>query len=230
LRRWLLRLALPVAVVAVALFPAAGTAWANKTININSGNVPTTAKAFGGHDCDFGGGPFADKDVWIFVLPGNAGDFVSITADFGANGTVTITRAANPGNFDTPGTPKAFLVEPAGFTLVGASAVVTDAATKTFFNLTGTCAATGTKTPTPTPTPPTTTTTAPGGGGGSSSSSTTHGGGGGSSSTAGSNGGTLPVTGVAVTGFVIAGLVLIGGGAALLYARRRMDRAQTPNP
>jgi LPXTG-motif cell wall-anchored protein len=107
----------------------------------------------------------------------------------------------------------------AGWTLTGASAEVSGD-TKDFFNLTGTCAATGTKTPSPPPTTPS--------GGGSSS---THGSpGGGSSSTGGSTGGTLPVTGVAVTGFVIAGLVLIGGGAALLYARRRMDRAHTPNP
>jgi LPXTG-motif cell wall-anchored protein len=213
---------------------ATGTAWANSTININSGNVPTTAAGFSGHECDpnSGGGPFANQDVWVFVLPGNhstSGDFVSITADFGANGTVTITSAANPGNFDNggPQTSKAWIVTPAGWTLAGATAVITG--TADFFNLTHTCPAGSSTTPTPTVTP-TTTTTAPGGGGGSSSTTSTHGGGGSSSSSAGSSGGTLPVTGVALTGVIVAGVVLIGGGAALLYARRRMDRAQTPNP
>jgi LPXTG-motif cell wall-anchored protein len=37
------------------------------------------------------------------------------------------------------------------------------------------------------------------------------------------SGGSLPVTGTAITGIVIAGVALIGGGAALLFLRRRRD-------
>jgi hypothetical protein len=74
---------------------------------------------------------------------------------------------------------------------------------------------TGTPTPTETPTPTQTptptgsatdpgTTTAPGG-----------------PSTSPSSGGSLPVTGVALTGIIFAAVALIGGGTALLLARRR---------
>jgi LPXTG-motif cell wall-anchored protein len=131
---------------------ATGIAWADVTIDINPGNVPTTAAGFSGHSCDIGGGPFANHDVWVFVLPGNTGDWVSLTATFNNGGpdiVDTITKAANPNNFTTNGTPKAFLVEPAGYTLTGASAVVTDdAASKTDkFNLTHTCPASETAPP-----------------------------------------------------------------------------------
>jgi hypothetical protein len=235
---------------------ATGTAWAGvKTIQINSGNVPTTA-AVGGADCDpnFGGGPFPNKDVWVFVLPGNSGDFVSITAHFNTGSGTTdilIARQSDPGNFAALGTPKAFIITPqAGWTLVSASAVVTDNTDKDFFNLTHTCPASGTPTPPPTTTPPPTpttpvpTTTAPAGGGSSSTTTAPAGGGsssttapagggssssshpgGGTSSSSGSSGGTLPVTGLALTGIIIAAVAMVGGGAALIYTRRRMDRS-----
>jgi LPXTG-motif cell wall-anchored protein len=223
LRRWLFRLAVPATVVVAALVPAVGTAWANTTININPGNVKnggTTAAKFGGNDCDsnFGGPRKANQDIWIFVLPGNSGTWVSLTAHFNTgSGTtdVTIPPTDAHNNFALDnGTPKAFLTTAAGWTLTGASAVVSGD-TKDFFNLTGTCAASG-RTPTGTPTSPSTTTTAPRGGG--------------SSSGGGSPDGSLPTTGVAVTGIIIAGLVLIGGGSALLIARRRMDRAHNSTP
>src|SRR5215467_11870320 len=145
------------AFVSVAL---GSPAWANTTISINPGNVPTTAAGFSGHDCDpnQGGGPFAGEDVWVFVLPGNhatTGDFVSITADFGPDGTVTITSAANPGNFANggPATSKAWIIVPAGETLVGATAVITGTATS--FNLTHTCpASTPPSSPPPSSPPP----------------------------------------------------------------------------
>lgn len=138
----------------VAALAFGSPAWANSTISINPGNVPTTAAGFDTHECDanFGGGPFPNQDVWVFVLPGNhstSGDFVSLTANFGANGTVTITAAANPGNFSNggPATSKAFIVTPAGFTLVGATAEITG--TADFFNLTHTCPASGSPSPSP---------------------------------------------------------------------------------
>jgi len=144
------------AFVAVAV---GAPAWANTTISINPGNVPTTAAGFSGHTCDpnQGGGPFTNDDVWVFVLPGNhatTGDFVSITADFGPDGTVTITSAANPGNFDNggPQTSKGWIIQPAGATLVGATAVITG--TADFFNLTHTCPASGPSSPPPSSPPP----------------------------------------------------------------------------
>jgi|SRR5215467_3028477 len=145
------------AFVAVAI---GAPAWADTTISINPGNVPTTAAGFDNHSCDSnqGGGPFAGQDVWVFVLPGThitSGDFVSVTADFGPDGTVTITAAANPGNFDNggPETAKAWIVQPAGETLVGATAVITG--TASFFNLTHTCpASSGPSSPPPSSPPP----------------------------------------------------------------------------
>jgi hypothetical protein len=127
-----------------ALAFAATQVQANTTISINPGNVPTTAQGFDSHDCDknFGGGPFAGQDVWVFVLPGNhdtSGDFVSLTANFLNMPSVTITAAANPGNFSNggPSTSKAFIITTAGLTLTGASAEITG--TAEFFNLTHTC-------------------------------------------------------------------------------------------
>jgi hypothetical protein len=129
-------------------------ALANTTININPGNVPTTAQGFDSHECDkkFGGGPFPGQDVWVFVLPGNhdtSGDFVSLTANFSGGVTVTITAAANPGNFSNggPQTSKAFIITTAGLTLESASAVITG--TAEFFNLTHTCPASGSPSPSP---------------------------------------------------------------------------------
>ncbi|MHA4948547.1 LPXTG cell wall anchor domain-containing protein [Micromonospora sp. SD19] len=144
----------------------------------------------------------------------------------------------------------AYLFTPAGWTLTGGSAQVSGEGDK--FNLSHTCAGAGTtasptpttpttpitETPTPapttdsptpttpTPTTPTPTTptptptgslspsesVAPGG------SASTPGGAGG-----GDNGGSLPLTGVAVTSIALGGVALIGGGA-LLMMRRRRDR------
>jgi hypothetical protein len=168
--------------IAAAALGISGPAWAVSTININPGNVPTTAAGFPTHECDanFGGGPFPGQDVWVFVLPGNhdtSGDFVSLTADFNGNGSITITAASNPGNFSNggPDTSKAFIITPAGFTLTGGSAVITG--TADFFNLTHTCPASGSPSPsvTPTATPTRTAATVPtgavrAGGGGSQSS------------------------------------------------------------
>jgi hypothetical protein len=141
--------------VATAVALSVGSpARANSTISINQGNVPTSAAGFGNHSCDAnqGGGPYPGRDVWVFVLPGShntTGDFLSVTANFGANGTVTITTAADPGNFANggPATSKAWIVTPAGWTLVGATATISGTASS--FNLTHTCPASGTPSPSP---------------------------------------------------------------------------------
>src|SRR5262249_8650747 len=67
-----------------------------------------------------------------------------------STGTITITAAANPGNFQNggPQTSKAFILAPAGATLIDASAVITG--TADFFNVTHTCPATS---PSPSPSP-----------------------------------------------------------------------------
>jgi hypothetical protein len=238
----LLRVGLGLAVGAVAL-AVSTQAWANSTININHGNVPTTAAGYGNHDCDAnqGGGPFQGKDVWVFVLPGNhkdTGDFVSVTATFGANGSITITSAANPQNFANSGSAaaKAWIVTPAGWTLTGATAVITGTADK--FNLTHTCPAAGSPGPSPSPSP-----SSPGDGSPSPSPSTPDGStpppGGSSppgSGTPGGPGGTTPNGGAPTggggaqpTGSLLLGLgalvLAAGSGVTLVLAWRRRGNA-----
>ena len=237
----LVRIGLVACGAAVAL--AVGSpAWADTTININPGNVPTTAAGFDSHSCDpnQGGGPFTGQDVWVFVLPGNhsgSGDFVSVVADFGANGTVTITSSADPGNFSNggPATSKAWVVTPAGWTLTGASAVITG--TADFFVLTHTCPAMSSPSPSPSGSP--STSPSPSGSPSSSPSSSVSPSGSTSTST---SPGSSESTGVTPSGGVKAGggdgtspaglawglaalSLATGGGVALLIARRRRDNA-----
>lgn len=217
--QWMGRLAAVAGTVAVVALATAAPAWADTTVDINPGNVPTTADAHGDQGCDFGGGPFADKDVWVFVLPGKhdtVGDFVSVTAEFGANGTLTIPTDGGAIVTDN-GTSKAWIVTPAGWTLTDATAVISGTADK--FNLTHTCPAGGgggeTPTPVPSDTPSTPTTTAPGSPGTSASA---PGGG-------GAGGGGLPVTGAATVSTAVVGAALVVGGVALLAVRRRKQEA-----
>jgi LPXTG-motif cell wall-anchored protein len=213
------RVAVAVGAAVVAGLAIASPASASTKIPINPGNVPATASAYGTHDCDknFGGGPYPDKDVWVFVLPGNGakvGDFVSVTATFGANGTLTIP--ADGGAIVTgKGTSKAWITTPAGWTLTAASATITGDADK--FNLTHTCPPSG---------------SGAGGGGGKSkqhkegsvskespskaseSASVER-----SSSTGG-----LPVTGTATTNIAVVGGALVAAGIVLLALRRRRDK------
>jgi hypothetical protein len=239
----LLRVGLVGAAAVVAL--AFGSpAWANNTIDINPGNVPTTAAGFDGHSCDAnqGGGPLQGKDIWVFVLPGQhgtTGDFVSVTADFGANGSVTITAATDPGNFANggPATSKAWIVTPAGWTLVGATAEITGTADS--FNLTHTCPSSGSPSPSPstsrssTPSPSASASASP-------SSSMTHSGSAtpssATSATPSGSDGTVPSGGVKTgggggrpAGSLVWGLgaltIAIGSGVGLVLARRRRDNA-----
>jgi LPXTG-motif cell wall-anchored protein len=212
------RVAVAVGAAVVVGLVTASPASANSTVAINPGNVPTTASAYGTHECDknFGGGPFPDKDVWVFVLPGKqdkVGDFVSVTAKFGTNGTLTIP--ADGGAIVTgKGTSKAWITTPAGWTLTDASATITGSADK--FNLTHTC---------------------PAGGGEKSKENTSEGSesekshdttsgsvvSGVAGGEAGSASGGLPVTGTAVTSMAVVGAALVAGGIALLAMRRRRD-------
>ncbi|WP_433130969.1 LPXTG cell wall anchor domain-containing protein [Micromonospora sp. CA-240977] len=171
----------------------------------------------------------------------------------GVTVTVTVPNPADPytdflsanGGGDKQ-VKHAYLFTPTGWTLTGGSALVSGEGER--FNLSHTCAGTtATASPTPTPTPttpttesptptptattpatttptPTTPTSTPTGSvspsesaapGGSTSAAAGAGG--------GDNGGSLPLTGVAVTTYALGGVALIGGGA-LLMMRRRRDR------
>ncbi|MEU5944524.1 LPXTG cell wall anchor domain-containing protein [Micromonospora sp. NPDC047465] len=135
------------ALLAGALLLAGGSpAAAASTININPGNVPTMASQVT-QNCDpnLGGGPFANEDVWVFNLPGNpntTGTFQTVTATFSTpTGDVTRTIPTDPNSaiVNNMGTSKAWIRTPAGWTLIGATAVISGNAD--FFVLSQTCAA-----------------------------------------------------------------------------------------
>jgi LPXTG-motif cell wall-anchored protein len=191
------------------------------TIPINDGNVPTTAKEFDTQSCDqVPGDKGADEDGWVFVLPASAGadgNFVSVTATFEdlEGNQQVLTTGEHGGIVSGSGDNKAFIISPAGWTLVDAEAEVDNPDAGAFFNLTHACPGEPGEVPTtpgeePTtpgeqPTTPADSPTAPG-------ERTTDAAGG------------LPTTGVS-TGLMIAlGLVLAAGGAVLvIFLRRRAD-------
>lgn len=213
---------------AAAMLMAAGAVHLNAPVDINDGNVPTTAAGFGNHKCGEGGGPYADKDVWVFVLPGNdntAGDFVSVTAKFDTDedgiDDVTLVIPTDGGGFINGGggnaTSKAFIATTAGWSLIDASAVITGTAAS--FNLTHTCPAGTSTSPSPEVSPSPNPSESPDPSSSSSSSSS------GTTSPAGPGGGQLPVTGAAVGGIAVTGLAFIVAGVAMLALRRRRDDA-----
>lgn len=217
-----LRVGAVTAAAGAAIFASGSSAWANSTIDINDGNVPTTAEDFKNQECSAnqGGGPYADKDVWVFVLPGlyaDGGDFVSVTLHLDTNGDdvadTTKTITADGGGFlnGGPQPSKAYIALPLGWQLIDATAEITG--TADFFNLTHTCPADTSTTP-PGTTPPGTTPP------GSTDPGTTP-----PATTTTPGGGDLPTTGPALTGLVAAGVALVAGGSALLYLRRRRDAA-----
>lgn len=134
------------ALLAGALLLGGSPALAAETISISPGNVPTTAAQVT-QNCDpnLGGGPFANEDVWVFNLPGDpqtSGTFLSVTATFSTPGgavTRTIPTDPNSAIVNDMGTSKAWIRVPAGWTLTGATAVISG--TGDFFVLTHTCAA-----------------------------------------------------------------------------------------
>lgn len=220
---WLPRLVAAAAAAGVVAFAA--PAWAADSISINSGNVPTTAAGFAGHECSAnqGGGPYAGQDVWVFNLPGSSGageNFTSVTGTWTTpDGPVTKTIPTDGGAIVHIGTSKAYLSTPAGWTLTGATATVTG--NFTFFVLTHTCpASTGTPSPSTstssspsastsaTPSPETSVSSTPGGTPSVSPSPT----------------GGLPVTGTAIGAVVATGaaLLVLGGGLVFAYRRRSL--------
>ncbi|MDI6105714.1 LPXTG cell wall anchor domain-containing protein [Actinoplanes sp. NEAU-A12] len=219
---------------AAALLAAGPALAAECVIRINPGNVPTTA-AGAEQECGekFGGGPYEGKDVWVFNLPEKDSRFLSITATFKAGDTtetVVIEEGAADGDdIVLQGHSKAYVITTAGWTLLDATAKVTEETDK--FVLTHTCKA---KTPAPAPSDkPSDKPSKPSG----KPSASTPGAGPSATPTGGvespspavsttpvaSTGSdeSLPLTGAAVSGLVVVGLGLVGGGALLMTRRKR---------
>ncbi|MCC3762520.1 hypothetical protein K3N28_05485 [Glycomyces sp. TRM65418] len=115
------------------------------TIPINPGNVPTTAAGFEDVSCEnLPDGLPADVDGWVFVLPASAGadgNFVSVTATFeDEDGDERVRNTADHGAIVSgSGDNKAYIIAPAGWTLVEAEAEVNDPDDGAKFNLTHAC-------------------------------------------------------------------------------------------
>jgi len=121
-----------------------------KTIPINQGNVPTTAELFSTQSCDQIPGDTADwLDGWVFVLPSSVpaeGNFKYIEAVFtDEDGNVLRYNTDDDGGIVSgSGDNKAYIITPAGLTLIDADASVDldEVKDKYKFNLTHACPAT----------------------------------------------------------------------------------------
>jgi hypothetical protein len=146
-----------VTVTGLAAVLVSGAAWGDANVPLRSGQAPMTAVGFPTHICDgsFGGGPYPDLDVWSFVLPDSDRQFVSMTASFDTNGDhiadTTLSAPAAGGIDDRTGTSKAWIITPAGATLLSASAVATGTTPPhpNFFNIARTCPANRPPSPSP---------------------------------------------------------------------------------
>lgn len=197
------------------------------TIPINPGNVPTTAEDFENSCANLPADIGSDVDGWVFVLPAAAGvedNFISVTATFeDGNGDAQVLSTDTDGAIVSgSGDNKAYILAPAGWTLVDAEAEVEDPDEGAQFNLTHTCAGTpGEEETTPAEEP-----SSPGEES-SSPASETPGESGtpgeASTSPAGSN---LPVTGTPLTIALVSAAALAAGGAAIFMVMRRRREAQ----
>jgi hypothetical protein len=217
--RWLARSA-AFAAAGVGVFAFASPAMADSNVNINPGNLNdgkgTTAAAVKDQHCDAdkGAGPYADEDVWVFVLPGG-GTFQHVHLTFSTPGgdvskNITADQPSGIGSPSGNANSFAWIRTPAGWTLTAASAMVADPE-KDFFNLTHTCPATGggeSPSPEASPSEETQESPTPGESEGTQPSP--------SASTPG-----LPVTGTAVAGIVTTGVLLVGVGVGLVLMHRR---------
>ncbi|SDE40716.1 hypothetical protein [Glycomyces harbinensis] len=186
-------------------------------IQINPGNVPTTAADFEDNSCDNLPGDLAgDLDGWVFVLPaaaGAEGNFISVTATFADEGGSEQTRTTGDhgGIVEGSGDNKAYIITPAGWTLLDADAQVTDPDEGAQFNLTHACPGTPGENPSSPgeePTTPGEESSAPG------EESTTPG------------GSTLPTTGTPLTVALVSAAALAAAGAVLFAVQRRRREAQ----
>jgi LPXTG-motif cell wall-anchored protein len=242
--RWISRLLVTFGAASACVLLVAGTASAAVVVPLHDAHRDTTAAGFENHSCAQipGDAAVPGKDGWIFVLPANDADFVSLILQFrtaaGTTTTVTIPNAADqyPDGITSNGTSKAWVLLPAGWTLLDGSAVVSGETKAAFFNLTHTCPGTPSASPSPS-VPPSASQSAsasaspsdnaspsgsrsPSGSVSPSTEATPS-----ASATTAPAGGSLPKTGAPIGTMVLAGATTFSAGAALLllsFWRRRI--------
>ncbi len=132
--------------LATLTFPHAANADSPTQIQLRQSEV--VAADYPTQSCDQipGGEPVAGRDGWVFVLPGNKGEFVSLDLLFQRpNGSSRTVHVVNPndnfvdGIISGHGTSKAYVVTPAGWTLLSGTAMINGSAPQGMFNLTHVC-------------------------------------------------------------------------------------------
>jgi hypothetical protein len=245
------------AAAAAVILTTGPAAAAGVTVPLHAAHVGASAADFASGDCaEDGATPSAGTVRWVFVLPHNDADFISLSLTFrtaaGATAAVSVPDAADgyPDAITSNGTSKAWVVLPAGWTLQGGTAVVDGATKARFFNLTHTCIGAGK--PTPTPSTPSSPDTSPDTSPSVTASPDTPGGGGpapgGTPSASGGPSGDVSASpsplpavepanettgGLPRTGTALAGLLVLGGaatvvGAGLRWRYRRGGLAGVP--
>jgi hypothetical protein len=101
-------------------------------VNVLPTSVPTTAAEVGKHACEakLGGGPYPDRDVWVFDLPGDrvrTGDIVALSATFTTADGQEVSRKA-PGEGAGIADTRAWLVVDKGGRLTAGTAAITGTA------------------------------------------------------------------------------------------------------
>ena len=99
-------------------------------VNVLPTSVPTTGAEVGKHACEtkLGGGPYPDRDVWVFELPGDrvrTGDIVALTATFRTPAGQEVSRKVPGEGAGIVTGRKAWLVVDHGRRLTAATAAIT---------------------------------------------------------------------------------------------------------
>lgn len=118
-------------------------------ITINEGHIGETAEDVVGseHDCE--GLTKDGMDAWVFVLPGNDAQWVTLSVKFEEDGTITEFETIGGGEANQ----KAVMYTPSGWTIESGSATITGGTPQDEFQLTHACPG-GPGTPPPPPPPP----------------------------------------------------------------------------
>jgi len=147
-----IRIAAALGAGALAALAAPAPANADALTQIQLRQSGVLAAGYDSQSCDQipGGQPLTNRDGWVFVLPGNKGEFVSLDLVYQRpNGSLRYVHVSNPadaypdGILAGPGTSKAYVVTPEGWTLVSGTAMITGSTPRDLFNLTHVCPSTG---------------------------------------------------------------------------------------